>query len=369
MKRIFIAFACAFLITPSAFASVNTVRLKDLVRIQDDREHALVGYGLVVGLARSGDSDKNSTTRQALVNTLKHFNVNINQNDLNSRNTAAVMVTAKMPAFSEVGDKFDVEVSSIGDARSLQGGTLVLTPLYAPDNKLYALAQGPLATGGYAFEANENVYQKNHATVGRVPKGAYLERSTDTGSTAPAVLVLVLNQPDYTTANRIAQAITGQGIQGVRVAHAGKIEIPVPKYTQLPALVANIERLEVEPDYPARIVINEKTGTIVAGANVHIGEVNISQGNLTVKVDTQYLVSQPLVIGRNVGNNISTAIVPETKLKVSEDAANLVALPQGATVSSLVQALQKVRLTTRDIITVIQAIKDAGALNADLIIQ
>lgn len=367
MKRILIGLV-ALVILNSAGAAVNTVRLKDLVRVQDNREHVLIGYGLVVGLARSGDSDRNSTTRQALVNTLKHFNVNINEHDLNSRNTAAVMITAKMPPFSEVGDKFDVEVSSIGDARSLLGGTLILTPLYGPDNKLYALAQGPLATGGYSFEANGNSFQKNHATVGRIPKGAYLEKSVE-NELPQDKLVLILNQPDYTTANRIAQVISHQGVMNVKVVHAGKIEIFVSPYTPIPNLIANIERLEVEPDQIAKIVINEKTGTIVAGANVRIGEVNISQGNLNIKVDTEYLVSQPNFIGRNYNSNISTEVVPQTDLKVTEEKANFVSLPKGATVAGLVQALQKIHLNTRDMITIIQAIKDAGALNADLVIQ
>lgn len=367
MKKVLIGLVALLFLNPYTFAAGNTVRLKDLIRIQDDREHALIGYGLVVGLARSGDSDRNSTTRQALVNTLKNFNVNVNERDLNSRNTAAVMITAKMPPFSEIGDKFDVEVSSIGDARSLLGGTLILTPLYGPDNKLYALAQGPLVVGGYSFEVNGNSVQKNHSTVGRIPRGAYLEKAIE-NTTPQDKLVLVLNQPDYTTANRIAQVISKQGVN-VKVVHAGKVEISVSPYTQVPNLIASIERLEVEPDQVAKIVINEKTGTIVAGANVRIGEVNISQGNLNVKVDTAYLVSQPMFIGRNYNQNISTEIVPQTDLKVTENAANFVSLPKGATVAGLVQALQKIRLSTRDIITIIQAIKDAGALNADLVIQ
>lgn len=367
MKKVLIGLVSVFFLSSSAFAEGNLVRLKDLVRIQDDREHALIGYGLVVGLSRSGDSDRNSTTRQALVNTLKHFNVNINERDLNSRNTAAVMVTAKMPPFSAVGDKFDVEVSSIGDARSLLGGTLILTPLYGPDNKLYALAQGPLVVGGYSFEVNGNAAQKNHSTVGRIPKGAYLEKVVENNISEDR-LVLVLNQPDYTTANRIVQVISKQGVNA-RVIHAGKIEIIVSPYVQIPNLIASIERLQVEPDQTAKIVINEKTGTIVAGANVRISEVNISQGNLNIKVETEYLVSQPTFIGRNYNNNISTEVIPKTDLKVNENTANFISLPKGATVAGLVLALQKNRLSTRDIIIIIQAIKDAGALNADLVIQ
>ena len=212
------------------------------------------------------------------------------------------------------------------------------------------------------------VTKKNYSTVGRIPKGGYLENVTNFDNISSKSLILILNRPDYTTVNRIKNELIQNGINGVNVIHAGKIEIPLETNSQLPSLVAKIEQIEVKPDYAARIVINERTGTIVAGSNIRIAAVNISQGNLVVKIDTNYSVSQPTIFG--IGSrNTSTQVVPETELKVNENSANLVELSQGATVANLVNSLRKIRLSTRDIITVIQAIKDAGALNADLIIQ
>lgn len=346
------------------------VRIKELTRIQGVRDYSVIGYGLVVGLAGTGDSDKNRATRQSLVNTLKNFNVNVTDRDLSARNTAAVMITGNLKSFSESGDKFDVEVSSLGDARSLLGGTLLMTPLYGPDEKLYALAQGPISVGGYVFEANANSIQKNHPTVGRIPYGATVERSVYSDETETSrKLVLVLNEPDYTTAQRIADALSSQlGLNGVRVVHAAKIEVPVQSSAALPRLISRIESVSVQPDYKARVVVNERTGTVVAGSNVRIGEVNISQGSLNVVISTKYQVSQPnwtIHPGRNVG----TVVVPDTELTVSEQEHAPVELSEGATVGDLVQALNRVKLSTREMITVLQAIKQSGALHAELIIQ
>ncbi|WP_339527240.1 flagellar basal body P-ring protein FlgI [Pseudomonas sp. EA_35y_Pfl2_R111] len=351
-------------------AACADVRIKELTRIQGVRDYSLIGYGLVVGLAGSGDSERNRATRQALVNTLKHFNVNVDVGDLNTRNTAAVMITGSLRSFSESGDKLDVEVSSLGDARSLLGGTLLMTPLYGPDEKLYALAQGPVSVGGYVFEANSNSVQKNHPTVGRIPLGASVERSAFTANDgASGNLVLILHEPDYTTAQRIADTMTRQlGLAGVRVVHAAKVEVAVAPGTPLPRLISRIENLAVAPDYTARVVVNERTGTVVAGGNVQIGEVNVSQGNLNVMISTKFQVSQPTALIRP-GANISTVVVPDTELTVDEELRAPVQLAQGATVSDLVQALNKVKLSTREVITVLQAIKQAGALHAELIIQ
>lgn len=346
------------------------VRIKELTRIQGVRDYAIIGYGLVVGLAGTGDTDRNRATRQSLVNTLKNFNVNVADSDLNTRNTAAVMVTGNLRSFSETGDKVDVEVSSLGDARSLLGGTLLMTPLYGPDEKLYALAQGPMSVGGYVFEANQNSVQKNHPTVGRIPRGASVERSAFSDTDAAARnLVLVLNEPDYTTAQRIADALTRElGLTGVRVVHAAKIEVPLSSAAALPRLISRIENVSVAPDYAARVVVNERTGTVVAGAHVRLGEVSIAQGSLSVVISTKYQVSQPSWIGRT-GPSVGTVVVPDTELDVTEEQHGPVKLAEGATVGDLVQALNKVRLSTREVITVLQAIKQAGALHAELIVQ
>lgn len=346
------------------------VRIKELVRIQGVRDYSVIGYGLVVGLAGTGDSDRNRATRQSLVNTLKNFNVNVADSDLSARNTAAVMITGSLKSFSETGDKIDVEVSSLGDARSLLGGTLLMTPLYGPDEKLYALAQGPMSVGGYAFEANMNSVQRNHPTVGRIPQGASIERSVFTmASENDQNLVLVLNDPDYTTAQRIADALTSSlRLPGIRVVHAAKIEIPLAQGVSLPRLISRVESTRVAPDYSARVVVNERTGTVVAGANVVLGEVNISQGSLNVVISTRFQVSQPGWNFRS-GPGVRTVVTPETELDVWEEQRAPVMLAEGATVGDLVQALTLVKLSTSELITVLQAIKQAGALHAELIIQ
>ncbi|PRN02997.1 flagellar biosynthesis protein FlgI [Pseudomonas sp. LLC-1] len=364
------ALVAALLLGVTASQAQAEVRIKELTRIQGVRDYSVIGYGLVVGLAGSGDSERNRATRQALVNTLKNFNVNVADSDLNARNTAAVMITGTLRSFAETGDKIDVEVSSLGDSRSLLGGTLLMTPLYGPDEKLYALAQGPVSVGGFAFEANANSVQKNHPTVGRIPRGASIERSAFSEQDGtPSNLVLVLNDPDYTTAQRIADTLTTQGrLSGVRVAHAARVEIPVLPGTTLPRLISRIENLSVNPDYAARVVVNERTGTVVAGANVRIGEVNISQGNLNVVISTKYQVSQPVALIRP-GANVSSVVVPDTEIDVHEAQYPPVQLAEGAKVGDLVQALNRIKLSTREIITVLQAIKQAGALHAELIIQ
>lgn len=347
------------------------VRIKDMARIQGTRDHALIGYGLVVGLAGSGDSEKNRATRQSLVNTLKNFNVSVADDDLNARNTAAVMITSTMRSYSEVGDGLDVQVSSLGDAKSLLGGTLLMTPLYGPDEKLYALAQGSVSVGGYSFELNGNSAQKNHPTVGQVPRGATVERAVMAeGEAGTKRLALVLNEPDYTTAQRVADALSAElGLQNVRVAHAAKIEIPVNvPAAALPRLISQIESVTVRPDQVARVVVNERTGTVVAGAHVRLSEVNVSHGDLNVVISTKYLVSQPTLLSRP-GAGIATTVVPDTKLSVKESGVTPVQLQDGATVGDLVRALYRINLSTRDVITVLQAIKRAGALHAELVIQ
>jgi flagellar P-ring protein precursor FlgI len=348
--------------------SAHAVRLKDIARVQDDRSHALVGYGLVVGLAGSGDSERNRATRQSLVNVLKSFNLSVTEGDLSSRNTAAVLVTANLGAFSEKGDRIDVQVSSLGDARSLSGGTLLLTPLSGPDSKLYALAQGALSVGGYQFEANANSLRKNHPTVGQIPRGATVEQAALANGLASDRLGIILNEPDFTTAERAAAAIRSAiGNDDVRVVHAAKIEIGA-KGQALPQLIAALEKVEVAPDQVARVVVNERTGTVVAGANVRLSEVSISQGNLNVEVSTKFLVSQPEWVVRP-GSGVSTAVVPDTRIEAKESQAAPVQLQEGATVADLVTALHRVNLSTRDVINVLQAIKRAGALHAELVIQ
>lgn len=351
-------------------AGEGEVRIKELVRIQGEREYALTGFGLVVGLAGTGDSERSQATRQSLANALRHFNLNVAGNDLNARNTAAVMITSRLRSFSEAGDKLDVEVSSIGDARSLLGGTLLLTPLSGVDEKIHALAQGAVSVGGHVHESNANVVKKNHPTVGRIPHGATVERAlTNIDASSRQRLVLVLHEPDYTTAQRIAEMLSDQlSLRDVRVLHPARIEVPVQSDTNLPLLISRVEALSIRPDYLARVVVNERTGTVVAGSNVRIGEVNISQGDLNVVISTRFQVSQPS-LRISSGQAAAATVVPETQLRVSELSRPPVSLGEGATVGALVQAMYRVRLSTREVITVLQAIKQAGALHAELVIQ
>lgn len=353
-----------------AMAATSSVRLKDIARIANARENALVGYGIVVGLSGSGDSPRNRATLQSLANTLANFGVKLSNEDLNARNTAAVMVTGTLPAFAEEGDKLDVQISSLGDARSLAGGTLVLTPLYGPDQKLYALAQGPLAVGGFQAESNGNSVQKNYPTAGRIPRGANVEASPfrkDPGEQQK--VSIILNEPDYTTAQRVISAIDNSlNIKQVKAVHPGKIEVTLPGEGRYMELVAALENISVTPDYASRIVVNERNGTIVAGSNVRIGAVSIAQGDLQIVIKTDYEVSQPYFIGR-ASSEVQTTVVPDTDINVEEKAPGLVQMSEGVTVGELVQSLQRIHVSMRDIITILQSIKSAGALHAELIIQ
>ena len=377
------------LLSQGSYANVG-VRLKDMARIDAGHESALVGYGIVVGLAGSGDSARNRATLQSLANTLANFGVRVTEEDLNARNTAAVMVTATLSPFAEIGDRVDVQVASIGDAKSLAGGTLILAPLYGPDQLLYALSQGPLAVGGYKIESFADSVQKNYPTVGRIPRGATVERApkrteltanttaeTDATSESatssetkksPITIGVVLNQPDYTTAQRLVRTVRSALGVNAKTIHPGKVEVTLAPDVDVMELVARLEALSITPDQNARVVINERTGTIVAGSNVQIGEVSIAQGELQIVITTEFLVSQPNLIGRDLPG-VSTEVVPDTEITVKEQNDQLVQLQNGTTVGDLVRALQRIKLSTRDIISILQSIKTAGALHAELVIQ
>lgn len=376
----FTLFLSLFLATFHVNTMASTgVRLKDMARIDAGHESALVGYGIVVGLAGSGDSARNRATLQSLSNTLANFGIRVTEEDLSARNTAAVMVTATLSPFAEIGDRVDVQVASIGDAKSLAGGTLILAPLYGPDQQLYALSQGPLAVGGYRIESFADSVQKNYPTVGRIPRGATVERVPPRSPVATVevkdgseqqtrTVGVVLNTPDYTTAQRLVSTVRNQlGIQA-RTLHPGKVEVTVAPGADVMELVSRLENLNVTPDQVARVVINERTGTIVAGSNVQLGEVSIAQGELQIVVKTEFLVSQPNFIGRS-GAGVSTEVVPDTEITVQEQNDRTLTLNQGTTVGDLVLALQRIKLSTRDIISILQSIKTAGALHAELVIQ
>jgi flagellar P-ring protein precursor FlgI len=347
------------------------IRVKDLGRMQGWRDNALVGYGIVTGLAGTGDSPTNRATRQALSNVLAQFNLTLPPEQIQSRNVAIVMVSASLPTFAREGDTLDVTVASAGDARSLLGGSLLLTPLKGPDGRVYALAQGPLSVGGYRYDSNGNVVQKNHPTVGSVPAGAVVERGVTAQMLGPDQNVtFVLSEADYTTANRIASAINralGSGLAHARDASGIEVRVPEAQRSELVAFIARVENVAVEPDRRARVVINERTGTVVAGGDVRISRVAISHGDLKISIAQQNTASQPLVLGR-ASPGVQTAIVTNTRVEVEEEGGPGF-LSGGSTVSDLVQSLARMKTSTRDVISILRAVKAAGALHAELVIQ
>jgi flagellar P-ring protein precursor FlgI len=353
------------------------VRIKELGRIDGIRENMISGYGIVTGLAGTGDTSRSQATLQSVANALREFGLNVTPQQLSSRNVAAVLVTATLPPFARSGDRVDVIVASMGDARSLTGGALLMTPLYGPDRRIYALAQGAVSIGGYKFELNQNMVQKNHPTTGIVPEGAMIEAALTSRVLADdGTLRLALFDPDYTTASRIAAAVSQKLSVPAAAVDAGRVAISVPEADQarLVDFVARLESLTVQPDLRARVVINERTGTVVSGGGVRLSKVSVAHGDLKVNITTDFLVSQPEIFGGidsnvRVGRGVRTAIVPQTRIEANESGMNSVTMPDGATVSDLVAALKQVRSTTREMIAILQSIKRAGALHAELVIQ
>jgi flagellar P-ring protein precursor FlgI len=355
-----------------AWAAGNEVRVKDIARIAGVRDNPLTGYGLVFGLSGSGDSPRNRATVQSVANTLRNFGVNAELGDLSSRNVAAVIVTAKLPAFAEPGQLLDVQVASAGDARSLVGGTLMLAPLNGPDGRVYAIAQGAISVGGYQFEAITASVQKNHPTVGWIPSGASVEMRSPLGVAGDGQsLSVLLNEPDFTMATRLAQAIAVAmpGAQA-RAEHAGKVEVVLAgQHDSLVSQIASIENLAVTRERRSRVVINERTGTVVAGGDIRLGQVSISHGDLRVEITTRYSVSQPDGLLVRPGEGVRSVVVPESKIETQEGVAPLVSVREGASVAELISALRAIKLSTRDVIAVLQSIKAAGALDGELVIQ
>ncbi|MFQ6604264.1 MAG: flagellar basal body P-ring protein FlgI [Fidelibacterota bacterium] len=362
------------------------VRLKDIASIENTTQEALIGYGLVVGLNGTGDRSNVRHgavfTVQTISNMLERFGITVPKNELRIRNVAAVMVTGTTPSYGRVGSKFDVTVSSIGDATTLEGGVLLMTPLLDKEGNYYGQSQGPLSIGGFNVETiGGERLRKNHALVGRVPNGGTLTKEL----ASPIMdlnepLRLVLNEPDFVTASRIAQEIniirggytTADGLvvnnQIARPISSALVEVNYPELvmTQEDAIffIASIETLFVEPDVEARVVLNERTGTIVAGANVNIQEVMISHGNLTIHTSQRPIISQPAAPFSNSGQ---TVVVPQTST-TAEESSTIAMLPKTSTVGDLAAALNALGLKPRDVIAIFQSIKEAGALNAKLII-
>jgi flagellar P-ring protein precursor FlgI len=348
------------------------VRIKDLGRFLGWRDNALVGYGIVTGLAGSGDTPRNEVTRQALRNVLSRLGANVTQDEIQSRNVAAVIVTATLPPAANVGDRIDANVSSIGDARSLVGGTLLMTPLMGPDQHPYAVAQGALVVGGYRFDASLNREQENYPAAGVLPAGATVENGVRADLVdAQGDLTFVLKDADITTAERIADSINASvapNIASVRDAGAVVISTRLAN-GDVNRLMSWIENVTVIPDGLARVVVNERSGTVVAGGGVRISSVVVSKGDIRVSVsindDTDGYAAPQVDVGRH-GRSL---VVTNTRLAVMQPRQDAVMSFPDTTVADLVEGLSRVHVDTRGVISVLQAIQAAGALHAELVVQ
>ncbi|UFS72405.1 flagellar basal body P-ring protein FlgI [Geomonas sp. RF6] len=360
MKALSTLILLLVLIPTSAFA----VRIKDIAAFDGVRDNQLIGYGLVVGLNGTGDTDQTKFPVQSLVSALERSGITINRNEITVKNIAAVMVTASLPPFAKQGNRLDVLVSSLGDSKSLAGGTLLMAPLKGADQQVYAVAQGAVLTNSFSYGGQAASAVKNHPTAGTVPGGALVERELPNVLANHNALRLNLRQSDFTTASRVAAAVNEHFRGGVAsLTDPGSVQITLPDAYRgrTVEFVAELERLEVNPDVEARVVMNERTGTIVMGENVRISTVAVSHGNLTVVVKESPRVSQPPALSSG-----TTKVVPNTSLKVTEERASLSLIREGANLGDVVRALNALGVTPRDLIGIMQAIKAAGALNAEL---
>jgi len=342
----------------------QTARLKDITSVEGVRDNLLMGYGLVAGLNGTGDRQQTIFSTQTLANMLNRMGVSVPPATMLVKNIASVFVTATLPPFAQPGMRIDTTVSSIGDAKSLEGGTLLLTSLYGPDGQVYAVAQGGLVLGGYSTGGRGNAKQVNHPTVGRIAGGALIERDTAVSLRDLTALSLLLHNPDYETARNIAGAINKElGREAAHVVDGRRVEISgIEKGADIvPRLLARIEELEVAFTTPAKVVVNERTGTVVMGADVKLGPCSILHGSLEIEVTTRLEVSQPQPLAQG-----QTEVVPQTNVKAQETPAQAIHLEEGATVDELIRGLQSIGATARDIVAILQAIKAAGALQADL---
>lgn len=347
----------------------QAARVKDLSIIEGGRENQLVGYGLVVGLANKGDSKSDQVVR-TVANMLMRFGMNLGNAQLKSDNVAAVMVTADIPAFARSGTRIDVTVSSIGDAKTIQGGILLQTPMLGADEEVYAVAQGAIAVGGFlGGEGGPGgaTVQKNHPTVGIITGGALVEKEVPAHFVRDKTVELMLLNPDYTSAARMAQAINQEFPQSAMAKNASTVSVCVPGDFEGYEVnfVARMGAIEVDPDVPARVVINERTGTIVATANVKVSTVAISHGSLTITVASTQAVSQPGPFSR--GGN--TQVTNSTQTNVEEKAGSLRVMEEAPTIQQVASALNALGLTTRDMMAIFQTMKRAGALQAELIMN
>jgi flagellar P-ring protein FlgI len=358
-----LAFAtCAFASDPAVSTS-RQARIKDISSIEGIRDNQLVGYGIVVGLQGTGDSQQTTFPIQTLAAALLRMGVSVPASSIRVQNLAAVFISATLPPFARSGTKLDITVSSAGDARSLEGGLLLMTPLYGADGKIYAQAQGSLVVGGYSVTANGNVKQFNHPNTARVPFGAIVERGVPMELEGRNQFSLLLNDADFRSAEAMASAINqALGRPAAHVLDSRRVELSVANGEEIPALLAQVESIEV-PVFPrAKVVVNERTGTVVIGGTVVLQPVSILHGGLAVNVVSEFQVSQPNAFS----SGGTTQVVQQTRIDAQDKPVSRIELKQGATVDDLVRSLQTIGASARDVISILQAMKSAGALEAEI---
>ncbi|HEY4707762.1 MAG TPA: flagellar basal body P-ring protein FlgI [Thermodesulfobacteriota bacterium] len=343
----------------------GAARIKDIAFIEGVRPNQLVGWGLVVGLSGTGDKSSAIYTTQSIANMLNKMGLKFDPSSIKVKNTAAVLITAELQAFAKPGAEIDVVVSSLGDATSLQGGTLIATPLRGHDGSVYAVAQGPVALAGFSAGSDTARVTKNHQTAAKIPGGAIIEKEVPLVLEGRQEFYLSLRNPDFTTAERVARAVNDYlGIRGVASAvDAGKIRLSVPEQFKNPVVfISKVEGIDVAPDAVTKVIVNERTGTVVMGENVKISTVAVSHGDISIEIKTQYAISQPPAFSRKG----ETVVVPYDNVEVEEQKSRLIVLPESVTLGDVVRALNLIGVTPRDLVAILQAIKAAGALQAEL---
>jgi flagellar P-ring protein FlgI len=344
-----------------AVGAARQVRIKDIASIEGIRDNQLVGYGIVVGLQGTGDSQQTTFPTQTLAATLLRMGVSVPASAIRVQNLAAVFVSATLPPFARPGTKLDITVSSAGDARSLEGGLLLLTALYGADGKIYAQAQGPLVVGGYSISVNGNSKQFNHPNTARIPAGAMVERGVPLELAGRDSFSVLLDDADFRTAETMAQTINrGLGRPAAHAVDSRRVELAVAQGEDVPELLGQVETMEMPVFEEARVIVNERTGTVVIGGRVVLQPVSILHGGLSVNVVSDFEVSQPN------GFTGSTQVVQQTRVEAKDKPVNRIELKQGATVEDLVQSLQAIGATARDVISILQAMRSAGALEAKI---
>lgn len=361
---------CLFLalVIPGSVPAAG-VRIRDVAMVAGARDNQLVGYGLVAGLAGQGDKDP-VYTQQTIANLLRRYGINVPPTTLSAKNVAVVMVTADIPAFMKPGERLDVQVASMGDAQTLQGGVLLQTPLLGADNKVYAVAQGPVSIGGFTAGTGGGggaTVTKNHPTTAQIVGGALVEHEIPTSIVTDHAIELLLKDPDFTTAARLEAAINNVFTNCAHAADSTTVQVRIPEGAEgMPVdFIARLEAIELTPDSPARIIINERTGTIVATARIQISSCAVAHGNITINIASTLDVSQP----SPMTSGGQTVVTPRTSTQVSESKSALVPLPELPTIEKVASALNNLGVTPRDMMAIFQAMKQAGALQAELILR